>query len=223
MPEMTETNSPIRYPITATLPPQSPPSAYTPSSPSSPPVLPPSAPLTDEPPPPPYTTAPSLQVSAAASASAPNPGFCILAFSERHANRTPGGGMTAAQYFAPCPACGTVVNDEIPGTYKESWREWVDPSVNFRWESHVAPSANAARENAEKVKAGEELVSVERLACWICWEYEERWVGLMAPEEWYLHQRRHFKDEGFRVCVGKTGGMQRRRNCMVKNCPKIHS
>lgn len=63
----------------------------------------------------------------------------------------------------------------------------------------------------------------EKLSCWICWEYEEEFQEPMSSEEWYIHMRGHFRDDGFRVCIGKTAGMQRRRNCRVKNCPKIHS
>jgi hypothetical protein len=143
--------------------------------------------------------------------------------------------MTASQYYAPCPACGVVVGDEIPAGYKEGWR-WVDPSVNFRWESHIAASPNTTakgkREMVEKGNGNELDLEKgegtregegENLSCWICWEYEEKFVEPMGVEEWYLHIRNHFRNEGFRVCVGKTGGMQRRRNCGVKSCPKIHS
>ncbi|KAG9231304.1 hypothetical protein BJ875DRAFT_469887 [Amylocarpus encephaloides] len=187
-----------------------------------------------EPPPPPYTPSSAAPIHT----SSTNPGFCPLAFSERHANKTPGGGMTAAQYFAPCPACGTVVQDAIPGTYKEGWRDWVDPSVNFRWESHVPPPLPGSKgEMVRKPKAArmsdaadldlerglDEGEREERLGCWICWEYEQKWEDPMGPEVWYAHMRKHFRNDGFRVCVGKTGGMQRRRNCGVKECPKIHS
>ncbi|KAH8682871.1 hypothetical protein BGZ60DRAFT_398863 [Tricladium varicosporioides] len=216
--------------------------------PSSPPDT-PSKGLTasTEPPPPPYTPTPS----------ATNPGFCPLAFSERHANRTPGGGLTAAQYFAPCALCGTQISDTIPGIYKEGWK-WVDPSVNFRWESHLPPNSAMATystvpsttpgKQPEMSEVGRSLAAAalssergkldydvdlekgegsqggnERLSCWICWEYEEKFVGGMGVDEWYVHLRGHFRDEGFRICRGKTGGMQRRRNCVVKGCPKIHS
>jgi hypothetical protein len=63
----------------------------------------------------------------------------------------------------------------------------------------------------------------ELLGCWICWEYEEKWVEPMLQDDWYAHMRKHFLVDGYRVCKGKTGAMQRRRNCEVARCPKIHS
>ncbi len=155
-------------------------------------------------PPPPYD-----------ASSATNPGFCELAFRERQDNRIPGGGMPSAQYFAPCKACSFVCGDKIPPVYKTGWLDWIDPSVNFRWESHVAV------EKGEKDGGSE--TRVELLGCWICWEYEQNWVTPMVPEEWYKHMRRHFFVEGYRICKGRTGAMQRRRNCEVGHCPKIHS
>lgn len=155
--------------------------------------------ISDDPPPPyhdPNSSGPS------------NPGFCELAFRERQENKIPCGGMTAAQYFAPCKACSFTCGDHIPSVYKTGWLDWVDPSVNFRWESHVA----------RPDKRGEEM-----LGCWICWEYDQKWVEPMAPEEWYKHMRKHFFVEGYRICRAKTGAMQRRRNCSVRSCPKIHS
>lgn len=158
------------------------------------------APSFDEPPPPPYHE------------SAPtNPGFCELAFRERHENTIPKGGMTAAEYFLPCKACGFVCGDEIPQIYKQGWLDWTDPSVNFRWESHVC---------VEK-KEGEPRK--EMFSCWICWEFEQKWVEPMGVFQWYKHIRRHFFVEGYRICKGKTGAMRRRRNCELKSCPKIHS
>ncbi|RDL35419.1 uncharacterized protein BP5553_07350 [Venustampulla echinocandica] len=174
------------------------------------------APITATEPPPPYTPSPSAQ------ASAPNPGFCPLAFSERHANRTPGGGMTAAQYFAPCAFCSTVIGDGIPALYKEGWaKTWVDPSVNFRWESHVPPTKEVEMVEVEKEKVDETVDEVvdekmekteeksedegdrkvegaeeERLSCWLCWEYEERWIEPMAPDEW--KDRRNAEEEELR-------------------------
>jgi hypothetical protein len=140
--------------------------------------------------------------------------------------------MTASQYYAPCPACGAVVGDEITAGYKEGWR-WIDPSVNFRWESHLPKTTRKGnQEMAEKGSGNEVDLETgeatrrgdgESLSCWICWEYEEKFVEPMGAEDWYLHMKKHFKDDGFRICVGKTGGMQRRRNCGVSSCPKIHS
>jgi len=152
--------------------------------------------LTEEPPPPYAPDTSPLR----------NPGFCELAFQERLANRKPGGGMTASEYFAPCKSCSVVCGDEISPAYKFGWLDWVDPSLNFRWESHVC---------SEKGQ--------EQLGCWICWEYEQNWIEPMGPAAWYKHMRKHFFVEGYRICKGKTGGMQRRRNCGVKHCPKIHS
>jgi len=139
-----------------------------------------------------------------------NPGFCELSWRERQDNRVPGGGMTADQYFAPCKACGLVCGDHIPAAYKAGWLDWVDPSVNFRWESHTG----VAVINGEKK---------ELLSCWICWEYDHTWVKPMLPDEWYLHMRKHFKVDGYRPCKGAAGAMQRRRNCSLTTCPKIHS
>jgi len=153
----------------------------------------------DEPPPPYHASAPV------------NPGFCELAFRERQDNSVPNGGMTAAEYFVPCKGCGFVCGDEIPQIYKQGWLDWIDPSVNFRWESHVA---------VEK-KEGE--ARKEMFGCWICWEYEQKWVEPMGVSQWYKHIRRHFFVEGYRICKAKTGAMQRRRNCELKHCPKIHS
>jgi len=153
----------------------------------------------DEPPPPYHASAPT------------NPGFCELAFRERQDNSVPGGGMSAAEYFFPCKSCGFVCGDEIPAVYKQGWLDWVDPSVNFRWESHVA---------VEK-KEGE--AKREMLSCWICWEYEQKWTEPMRVQEWYKHLRKHFFVEGYRICKAKSGAMQRRRNCDLKHCPKIHS
>jgi hypothetical protein len=141
-----------------------------------------------------------------------NPGFCEFAFRERLANRVPGGGMKAAQYFEPCKGCSFLCGDEIPAAYHANWRESVDPSVNFRWESHVAIK--------EPVLGG---LRGEMLGCWICWEYEQVWVKPMVPEDWYMHMRKHFRVHGYRGCRGKTGAIQRRRNCKSGYCPKIHS
>ncbi len=135
-----------------------------------------------------------------------NPGFCDLAFKERLANSVPGGGMTATEYFARCKSCSVIVGNAIPASYKRGWLDWVDCSLNFRWESHIC---------SEKGR--------EELGCWICWEYDQKWLGGMTVDTWYKHMRRHFFVEGYRICKGKTGGMQRRRNCNVKHCPKIHS
>jgi hypothetical protein len=162
-----------------------------------------SLPTTTDDPPPPYKTESSIYH---------NPGFCEFAFRERQANREPGGGMTASQYFSPCKSCSFLCGDEIPASYKTNWPEWVDPSVNFRWESHVA--------SKEPMLGG---LHGELLGCWICWEYEQSWVKPMVPEDWYAHMRKHFKVDGYRICKGKTGAMQRRRNCGVRHCPKIHS
>ncbi|KAG4436196.1 hypothetical protein IFR05_008324 [Cadophora sp. M221] len=163
------------------------------------------APSTSDEPPPPYDT----------SSLPPNPGFCELAFRERLDNRIPGGGMPSAQYFEPCKACSFVCGDEIPPVYKQGWLDWIDPSVNFRWESHVATNKGEKDIPAE----GER----ELLGCWICWEYEQKWVEPMESKDWYKHMRRHFFVEGYRICKGKMGAMQRRRNCDVGHCPKIHS
>lgn len=151
----------------------------------------------DAPPPPPYTYT-------------SNPGFCALAFAERASNALPNGGMTSDDYFLPCSACTFTCGTAIPPSYKIAWPQWVDPSVNFRWESHTG----VAVVNGEKT---------ELLGCWICWEYEQNWVKPMMVEEWYLHMRKHFHGDGYRVCKGKKGGMQRRRNCPVFACPKVHS
>jgi hypothetical protein len=160
-------------------------------------------PTTTEEPPPPYKTETSRYH---------NPGFCEFAFRERQANSVPGCGMTASQYFSPCKSCSFLCGDEIPASYKTSWPEWVDPSVNFRWESHVA--------SKEPMLGG---LHGELLGCWICWEYDQTWVKPMVPEDWYAHMRQHFKVDGYRICKGKTGAMQRRRNCELRHCPKIHS
>ncbi|TVY27093.1 hypothetical protein LHYA1_G003141 [Lachnellula hyalina] len=82
-------------------------------------------------PPPPYAPASLPRTQ--------NPGFCAHAFSERAANSVPGGGRTGTQYFEACP-CGFIVSDSIPASYKEGWPGWIDPSVNYRWESHLPPS-----------------------------------------------------------------------------------
>lgn len=118
--------------------------------------------------------------------------------------------MAASEYYLPCQACSVVCGSNIPISYKTGWMDWVDPSVNFRWESHTG----TATIDGEKK---------ELLGCWICWEYDGKWVKPMFVEEWYLHLRKHFRTDGYRVCKGKVGAMQRRRNCMVGNCPKIHS
>lgn len=120
--------------------------------------------------------------------------------------------MKAAEYFSSCKSCSFLCGDEIPASYKTGWPEWVDPSVNFRWESHVA--------SKEPMLGG---LHGELLGCWICWEYEQTWVKPMVPEDWYAHMRQHFKVDGYRICKGKMGAMQRRRNCRVEHCPKIHS
>jgi len=155
-----------------------------------------------EEPPPPYLPSSSTPVT--------NPGFCDLAFKERHDNRVPGGGMPSSQYALPCKACGFHCGDEIPPAYKSGWHESVDPSINYRWESHTG----SAMVNGERK---------ELLSCWICWEYDGKWQKPMFVEEWYMHLRKHFKTDGYMVCKGKVGAMQRRRNCGVLNCPKIHS
>ncbi|CAL3966196.1 unnamed protein product [Diplocarpon coronariae] len=160
-------------------------------------------PTTSDEPPPPYI----------ASTLPSNPGFCTLAYCERLDNRIPGSGMLAAQYFAPCRACSFECGDTIPAVYKQGWLDWIDPSVNFRWESHAA-SANGSKDARGQG---------ELLGCWICWEYKQKWVEPMEPEEWYLHIRKHFFVEGYRICRGKNGAMQRRRNCEAGHCPKIHS
>jgi len=118
--------------------------------------------------------------------------------------------MTAEEYFAPCKACSLVCGDQIPANYQNGWPEWVDPSVNFRWESHTGMAVI----NGEKK---------ELLGCWICWEFERKWMKPMLTDEWYGHTRNHFKVDGYVVCKGKKGGMQRRRNCTVPLCQKIHS
>ncbi len=152
-------------------------------------------------PPPPYTS----------NSLTTNPGFCEAAFKERLSNRVSGGGMPGAQYFEPCKTCSFICDDLIPRAYKTDWKEWVDPSVNFRWESHIPAQEVLGR------------VAGELLSCWICWEYDEVWVKPMVADDWYMHMKKHFKDDGYRICKGKTGAMQRRRNCGVKHCPKIHS
>jgi hypothetical protein len=127
--------------------------------------------------------------------------------------------MSSGQYFTPCKACSFVCGDEIPAVYKQGWLDWIDPSVNFRWESHVAAP------RGEKGGSGPGVGDVggELLGCWICWEFEQKWMEPMGPAEWYKHLRRHFFVEGYRICKGRTGAMQRRRNCEVGHCPKIHS
>ena len=158
-----------------------------------------STPTPDEPPPPPYSDESYLPV---------NPGFCEQAWRERKANQRPKEGMPSEQYSKPCEACGLVCGDYIPSLYMAGWPNWVDPSVNFRWESHIAANSSEQR---------------ELLGCWICWEYEQTWAKPMLQDDWYAHMRKHFLVEGYRVCKGKTGAMQRRRNCEATRCPKIHS
>jgi len=137
-----------------------------------------------------------------------NPGFCAQGHLERLANQRPKEGMPSSQYYKACKGCGLVCGDYIPASYKAAWPQWVDPSVNFRWESHIAATPTEHR---------------ELLGCWICWEYEQTWAKPMLQDEWYAHMRRHFLVDGYRVCKGRTGAMQRRRNCEVVRCPKIHS
>ncbi|TVY41698.1 hypothetical protein LSUB1_G003165 [Lachnellula subtilissima] len=122
-------------------------------------------------PPPPYAPAPLPRTQ--------NPGFCQHAFSERNANTMPGGGRTGSQYFEPC-TCGFVVSDSIPASYKEGWPGWIDPSVNYRWESHIPPSNPTFASNK---KLDLEEGGGERLGCWICYEYDGVWKGGMGVEE----------------------------------------
>lgn len=158
-----------------------------------------------------------------------NPGFCQNAFRERQENKLPGGGMTAREYFAPCTACGYRSRDDfaIPASYKNGWLDWVDPSVNFRWESHVCSNSTDSQSDEKKEEVAEQAgrwSGREQLACWICWEFDNKWTGGMDTKNWYTHMRRHFFVEGYRICKGAKGGMQRRRNCGVgAGCPKVHS
>ncbi|PBP17483.1 hypothetical protein BUE80_DR011727 [Diplocarpon rosae] len=75
------------------------------------------------------------------------------------------------------------------------------------WESHIAAGQPQG----------------ERLGCGICWEDAQHWVAPMRPEDGYRHLRQPFFVEGYRIGRGKTGAMQRRRNCDVARGPKIHS
>jgi len=120
--------------------------------------------------------------------------------------------MPGSQYFEPCKGCSFLCSNEIPSVYKTGWYNWIDPSVNFRWESHVAVK--------EPMLGG---LHGEMLSCHICWEYDQKWVKPMMVDDWYMHMRRHFRVDGYRSCRGKNGAMQRRRNCGVRHCPKIHS
>merc|ERR1711964_488934 len=70
----------------------------------------------------------------------------------------------------------------------------IDPSVNFRWESHVA---------ANKEKDALEEGQRELLGCWICWEYDQKWIEPMVPNEWYKHMRRHFFVRGIGYVRGR--------------------
>ncbi|KAG0648483.1 hypothetical protein D0Z07_5252 [Hyphodiscus hymeniophilus] len=110
--------------------------------------------------PPPYSNSRYLPV---------NPGFCNQAWEERQANQRPKEGMPSDQYYKPCKGCGLVCGDYIPASYKAGWPKWVDPSVNFRWESHIAASSTELK---------------ELLGCWICWEYEEAWIMPMVQDDW---------------------------------------
>ncbi len=143
--------------------------------------------------------------------------------------------MPSAGYFKACEACGYKCDDgfALPLAYKTGWIDGVDPSVNFRWESHISATPTGQKAdvkgdangyvNGGALEKGEMGNGKEKLGCWICWEYDNKWIGGMESEEWYKHMRRHFFVEGYRICKGKTGGMQRRRNCGVVTCPKIHS
>jgi len=157
-------------------------------------------------PPPPYS--PSSKNHPSTTTSLSNPGFCPLAFTERQANRVPGGGLPSSTYLLPCASCSLTIGSTIPASYKLGWKDWVDPSLNFRWESHVPQL---------------ETEKGELLGCWICWENEGTWVRPMEPEDWYTHMRNHFRNDRYMVCRGQKGMMQRRRNCPVKECARIHS
>jgi hypothetical protein len=137
-----------------------------------------------------------------------NPGFCELAWRERQANQRPRGGMLRKQYTKPCRDCGLVCGTSLPASYTEGWKQYVDPSLNFRWESHIAVTPTEHE---------------ELLGCWICWEYQGTWVTPMLEDDWYAHMRNHFRNDGYRACTGRRGAMQRRRNCEVASCQKIHS
>lgn len=145
-------------------------------------------------PPPPYDTKTSLS----------NPGFCPYAYAERQANREPGGGMPSAAYSLPCKGCHLTVGSIIPVSYKYGWKDAVDPSLNFRWESHIQGVG-------------------EFLGCWICWENEQKWAGAMRPQDWYTHMRNHFRNDRYQPCRSEKGIMQRRRNCANDKCGRIHS
>lgn len=50
----------------------------------------------------------------------------------------------------------------------------------------------------------------------------------MEPMEWWSHMEGHFGakengGEGYRICTGENGWMNKRESCRAKGCVKIHS
>lgn len=62
----------------------------------------------------------------------------------------------------------------------------------------------------------------EKRGCILCWEDKGVVVEAMGVEEWGVHMRAHFKDEGYWVCGGEGECMQPRGGCRVEKCRGVH-
>jgi hypothetical protein len=129
-----------------------------------------------------------------------NPGFCPGALRLRRLpfHRLPSDGK--------CTYCGLVIDNKYPRSYTTGYTNYPKFSREFIFESHVCCKTRDV---------------TEWRGCLICWEYEGRWISL-GKEEWGKHVRRHFEKEGYWICKGEGGEMNRTWGCKAVRCKGVH-
>jgi hypothetical protein len=53
-------------------------------------------------------------------------------------------------------------------------------------------------------------------------EFEKKEIQIMMYETWLEHVSRHLERDGYQICKGADGIMQRRKDSSIRNCKRIH-
>jgi len=140
-----------------------------------------------------------------------NPGFCPGAFMHRQICKSEAEVQAHNLLMSPtqCAYCGVVPVKTHPSSFTEGWKDPTRLNVSFLFQNHVAVTKNDAS---------------NRRSCVICWEERGRWVEPMGLEEWCVHVRKHFEQEGYWACMDRTTKcMAGRWVCKAQKCRGIHS
>ncbi|KAF2470876.1 uncharacterized protein BDR25DRAFT_354823 [Lindgomyces ingoldianus] len=107
-----------------------------------------------------------------------NPGFCPGAVKKRRfipSSMSISLGDDLREDYSRCTHCGLDIHTSYPKSYTQDWIGFAPYSQRFAYVSHVSVN------------------------CLICWEHKGVWVEPMDINEWALHTRKHFKDDGYQM------------------------